>query len=155
MRSRSPEVFEAWPRRWPGVVSYALFGLFSAFFAFWTENAGAALFLLFALCAMGMSAWQTLGSPLLRVTSSSLEHRPLHTPSRRMQFNIFGHQVGGLLDRIEASEVAALEWDGVDNIGIRLNSGDIHSVSFLKVPKPQRAEARERILSFVEGAVTR
>ena len=56
------------------------------------------------------------------------------------------------LRQVRAHEVERIEWNGFDNVGIRLQDGRVVSASFLEVPKPKREAAHAAIVSFVARA---
>ncbi len=92
--------------------------------------------------------WWRHRNPVLRIGPGFIEHSPLHSSPRHRWLGLFF--LDGWLDRLEAHEVERLEWDGHDNIGIRLRDGDVVSVSFLEVAEHRRPAARAAILDFVE-----
>jgi hypothetical protein len=97
--------------------------------------------------------WPHAGRVLLRVHEDDLEHLPVAGTSGGVAS--YGFADAQALFRIRAVEVRDLEWDGFDNIGIRLRDGSVASVNFrLALRDADREPARRAVLAFVERATS-
>jgi hypothetical protein len=86
----------------------------------------------------------------LRITEDAIEHLPPHwAASATAGF------VSALLltARVDAKEVAGLEWDGHDSIGIRMPDGRVDVVAIRdRIAAGDQSAARAAVLSFVARA---
>jgi hypothetical protein len=107
------------------------FALFAAFFLFRAVSE-----------AVGEFARWTL-----RITTERLEYEP---PKWMARWPTWGGVSGAT---IEAADVRHLAWDGYDNIGIELKSGQIVRVNFRnRIAQAQHEAARLAVLAFVAHA---
>lgn len=96
-------------------------------------------FILFVMIAPGalIGAYMSTRQPLIEITTEAIRCRA----DDQTKFS-----------EINLQDIAGIEWPGYDNIGIKLKSGEVASISVIQLPKKQQEKAMQALSVIVANA---